>query len=197
MPDYQRDLFAAGTAAPEGLPSGFRTQTEFMTPDEERILVGWISTLELKPFEFRGYHGLRRVISFGSRYDYGSRRVEPAPDFPTPLLNLRDRAAAWAKHAPQDIRQILVSEYQPGAPIGWHRDRPQFGDVIGVSLLAPANFRLRRAKAKGWDRRAVTLQPRSIYLLSGEVRHDWQHSIPPLAALRYSITFRTLARDPS
>ena len=190
----QRDLFVAQTA-PEGLPSGFRYQPDFMSLDEERILVQWISTLELKPFEFRGHHGLRRVISFGSRYDYASRRVERAPDFPPPLLFLRDRAAAWAGHAPKDIRQILVSEYQPGAPIGWHRDRPQFGDVIGVSLLAPANFRLRRAKAKGWDRRAVTLQARSIYLLSGDVRLHWQHSIPPLAALRYSITLRTLARE--
>ena len=109
---------------------------------------------------------------------------------------MRQRAAQWAEHAPEDIRQILVSEYQPSAPIGWHRDRPQFGDVIGVSLLAPANFRLRRAKDKGWERRSVPLQPRSIYLLSGEVRQHWQHSIPPLAARLTRMKLRRLSPVP-
>jgi alkylated DNA repair dioxygenase AlkB len=196
MQPLQRDLFAHQAGMPDSFPSGFRYQPDFVTRQDERSLADWIATLDLKPYEFRGYHGLRRVVSFGSRYDYRSRRTERAPDFPAPLLSLRQRAAQWAEHAPEDIRQILVSEYQPGAPIGWHRDRPQFGDVIGVSLLAPANFRLRRAKDKGWERHSVPLQPRSIYLLSGEVRQHWQHSIPPLAALRYSITFRTLAREP-
>ena len=188
----QRDFFAR--QVPEDLPPGFRYRPEFVPPQEERALAQWIATLDLKPYEFRGYQGLRRVVSFGARYDYDSRRVARAPDFPTPLVSLRERAAKWAGHEPEDIRQILVSEYSPEAPIGWHRDRPEFGDVIGVSLLAPANFRLRRAKeSKGWERRSVMLQPRSIYLLSGEVRRSWEHSIPPLAALRYSITLRTLA----
>jgi alkylated DNA repair dioxygenase AlkB len=190
----QRDLFAHPAEMPEGLPSGFRYQREFVTREEEQSLAEWIATLDLKPYEFRGYQGLRRVVSFGARYDYDSRRVARAPDFPAPLLSLRERAALWAGHAAEDIRQILVSEYSPGAPIGWHQDRPQFGDVIGVSLLAPSNFRLRRAKGKGWERKSVPLQSRSIYLLSGEVREQWQHSIPPLAALRYSITLRTLAQ---
>jgi alkylated DNA repair dioxygenase AlkB len=187
----QDDLFAAPL---EGFPSGFRYQPEFLTPAEEETLVAFIATLDLKPYEFRGYQGLRRVLAFGSRYDQGSSKVARVPDFPGPLLSLRARAARWAGHDADDIRMILVSEYKPGAPIGWHRDRPQFEDVIGVSLLAPASFRLRRAKDKGgWERRALTLAPRSIYLLSGEVRRQWEHSIPPLQALRYSITFRTLA----
>ena len=187
----QSDLFGQKT---EGLPAGFRYQTEFLAPDEEQTLVQWIATLDLQPYEFRGYQGLRRVLAFGGHYDQGSSKVERVPDFPAPLLALRDRAARWAGHRADDIRMILVSEYKPGAPIGWHRDRPQFADVIGVSLLAPASFRLRRAKdAKSWERRSLTLQPRSIYLLSGEVRRQWQHSIPPLQALRYSITLRTLS----
>lgn len=178
---------------PEGVPAGFRYKSDFVTPDEEQVLAEWIATLDLKPFEFRGYQGLRRVVSFGARYDYDNRRMDHAPDFPTPLLGVRERAAHWAGHQTEDIRQILVSEYSPGAPIGWHRDRPHFGDVMGISLLSPANLQLRRAKERGWERRSVPMQPRSIYLLSGEVREQWQHSIPPLAALRYSITFRTLA----
>lgn len=191
----QSDLFTADP--PEGLPSGFRYQPEFLTALEEQTLCAWIATLDLKPFEFRGYQGLRRVQAFGVRYDYGSRKVERAADFPPALLSLRDRAARWAGHKAEDIAMMLVSEYRPGAPIGWHRDRPQFEDVIGVSLLAPANFRLRRAQDgsadKSWERRSLTLAPRSIYLLSGEVRRHWEHSIPPLEALRYSITLRTLA----
>src|SRR5215475_14583648 len=174
----QDDLFPGPAALPEGLPSGFRYQSEFLAREEEQTLVAFIATLDLKPYEFRGYQGLRRVLAFGSRYDQGSSKVDVMPDFPAPLLSLRERAARWAGHRPDDIRMILVSEYKPGAPIGWHRDRPQFEDVIGISLLSPAQFRLRRTKDKGgWERRALTLAPRSIYLLSGEVRRQWEHSI--------------------
>jgi alkylated DNA repair dioxygenase AlkB len=119
--------------------------------------------------------------------------VRAADSFPGPLLELRDKVAGFARRDPEDFRQILVVEYPPGAPIGWHKDKPQFEDVLGVSLLAPANFRLRRKTDSGWTRRSVLLAPRSIYQLSGEVRHQWEHSIPEMTALRYSITFRTLA----
>jgi len=142
----QDDLFLAPATLPEGLPSGFRYQPEFLTAHEEQTLAAWIATLALKPYEFRGYQGLRRVLAFGSRYDQGNSKVEQISGFPGPLLALRERAARWAGHQADDIRMMLVSEYKSGAPIGWHRDRPQFKDVIGVSLLAPASFRLRRAK---------------------------------------------------
>ena len=162
-------------------------------PEEER-LVEQIAPLPFKPFEFHGYFGNRRTLSFGFRYDFGDRRVheaEPMPDF---LLPLRERAAAFAGLAPADLPHALATEYAPGAGIGWHRDRPVFADVIGVSLGAPCRFRLRRRRGTGWERAALRLEPGSAYLLRGAVRHEWEHSIPPMEELRYSVTFRSLAK---
>jgi alkylated DNA repair dioxygenase AlkB len=176
-------------------PSGFRYQAGFLSPEEETALAGWIETLPLKPFEFRGYLGNRRVLSFGFRYDYTRRAVDTASPVPGQLAPVIERGALWSGHGPGDFRQVMVSEYAPGAPIGWHVDKPQFGDVLGISLLAPAPLRLRRPAKGGWERKTITLEPRSIYLMSGEVRKAWQHSIPPATALRYSITLRTLADD--
>jgi alkylated DNA repair dioxygenase AlkB len=158
-------------------------------------LVSWIETLPLKPFDFHGFKGNRRIASFGLRYDYARQAVAAAPPFPDSLLDLRARAATWADLDPSRIRQMLVTEYAPGAPIGWHRDKPQFDEVLGISLLAHANFRLRCQTPTGWERRSVRLQPRSIYFLSGEVRQDWEHSIAPMTTLRYSITLRSLKAD--
>jgi alkylated DNA repair dioxygenase AlkB len=189
----QKDLFGSATALDSGMPQGFRYSPDFLSEAEEQLLATWIGTLPLKPFEFRGYLGLRRTASFGLRYDYARRAVRGAKPLPEQLLSLRDKVAGFASHNPEDFRQMLVSEYAPGAPIGWHKDKPQFEDVVGVSLLAPANFRLRQKADAGWTRRSLILAPRSIYLLSGEVRHEWEHSIPEMESLRYSITFRTLA----
>jgi alkylated DNA repair dioxygenase AlkB len=177
----------------DSAPSGFRYQAGFLSSEEETALVRWIETLPLKPFEFRGYLGNRRVMSFGFRYDYSRRAVDTASPVPGQLAPVIERGALWSGHKPGDFRQVLVTEYAPGAPIGWHADKPQFGDVLGISLLAPAPFRLRRPANGRWERKTITLEPRSIYLMSGEVRKSWQHSIPPLTALRYSITLRTLA----
>ena len=186
----QPDLFDIDPES-QALP-GFRYAADFVSESEQDALVGLLETLPLKPFEFHGFRGNRRVAAFGFRYDYNRRAVEPASPLPTDLLSLRDRAAAWAGQDPSKFCQILVNEYPPGAPIGWHTDKPQFDQVVGVSLLAVANLRLRRARAIGWERQSVLLAPRSIYLLSGAVRREWQHSIPPMTALRYSITFRSL-----
>ena len=188
----QSDLFPANIPA---APPGFLYQADFLSVGEESSLAGWIGTLPLKPFEFRGYLGSRRVLSFGFRYDYNRRAVDTASPVPEQLASVIARAARWAGRAPNDIRQAMVTEYAPGAPIGWHADKPQFGDVLGISLLAPAPFRLRRAINGKWERKTISLAPRSIYLMSGEVRKKWQHSIPPLTELRYSITLRTLADD--
>jgi alkylated DNA repair dioxygenase AlkB len=174
-------------------PAGFRYEAEFLSVDEEVRLVRWIETLPLKPFEFQGYLGNRRVLSFGFRYDYGRRAVDTASAVPEQLIPIIGRAAQWSGRAMQDFRQAMVTEYTPGAPIGWHADRPQFGDVLGISLLAPAPFRLRRRVSGKWERKTIPLAPRSIYLMSGEARKSWQHSIPQLSELRYSITLRTLA----
>ena len=114
------------------------------------------------------------------------------PDF---LLPLRERAAAFAQLPEAELRQALVTEYAPGAGIGWHRDKPMFGEVIGVSLLSPCNLRFRRAAPDGWERRSLNPAPRSAYLLQGPARNEWEHSIPGVKTQRYSVTFRRYLGD--
>ena len=186
----QETLFSEALPA---MPDGFRYQPDFLSPDQERGLIGHLSKLALEPFEFHGYLGNRKVKAFGYRYDYSRRKTEPAAEMPGFLIPLRRKAAQFAGRKPEAFAQILASEYPPGAGIGWHRDKPQFEDVVGVSLLSPANFRLRKKSGAGWQRRSLLVEPRSAYLLAGAVRHQWEHSIPPQATSRYSITFRTLA----
>ena len=188
----QADLFAL--QRPPGLPEGLFHRPDLMTPSEERDLAARFEALAFKPFEFRGYAGHRQVVSFGWRYDFGRRSLDPATPIPDFLLPLRETVAAFAGHAPEAFEQALVSLYEPGAAIGWHRDRPEFGDVAGVSLLTPCRFRLRRRVGETWERRAFEAAPRSAYLLSGPARTAWEHSIPPLETRRYSVTFRTLAQ---
>jgi alkylated DNA repair dioxygenase AlkB len=174
------------------LPEGFRYQPNFITRAQEADLLSRLPDLDFKPFDFHGYQGKRRVIYFGWRYDFTAGKIgqaDPIPDF---LLSLRDEAAAFAGLPPEAFAHVLVNEYEPGAPIGWHRDRPQFEDVVGISLGAPNKFRFRRKQGTGWERKAMTVEPRSAYLLRGPVRTEWEHSLPPAEALRYSITFRSL-----
>jgi alkylated DNA repair dioxygenase AlkB len=175
------------------LPSGLRYQDDLITPMEETELAGWMETLPLKPFEFHGHLGNRRTVSFGWRYDYARSQALPTDAIPEALHPLRAKVAAFAGRHPDDLVQALVTEYAPGAGIGWHRDKPQFGQVVGVSLLAPCVFRLRRKAGSRWDRAAFTADPRSAYLLDGAARWDWEHSITPMDRLRFSVTFRTLA----
>jgi alkylated DNA repair dioxygenase AlkB len=183
-------------AAAEPMPAGLRYRPELISAARQADLLRRIQELDLRPFEFHGYQGLRRTHSFGYRYDYTRRTVlgaDPMPDF---LQALRSDAAAFAARSPEEFCQALVTEYAPGAPIGWHRDKPEFGIVVGVSLLSACALRFRRRRSDGkWDRRALQLQPRSAYLLSGESRVVWEHSIAPMAARRYSVTFRTLVRE--
>jgi alkylated DNA repair dioxygenase AlkB len=159
-------------------------------PAEERDLAARFESLPLKPFDFHGWLGKRRVVSFGWRYDYGGRTLRESEAIPPFLLPLRERAAAVAGVAAEDLRQILVTEYAPGAGIGWHRDKPMFEDVVAVSFLAACVLRFRRRAADGWERAAMTLAPRSAYLLRGPSRREWEHSIPAVPQLRYSVTFR-------
>ena len=173
-------------------PEGFRYQAEVIALDDERELVARIAELPLKEFEFHGYVGKRRVVSYGWHYDFGERKLHRVDEIPPFLLPLRDRAAAFADVAPEDLSHALVTEYGPGATIGWHRDKGVFGDVIGVSLLSPCVFRLRRKAGTKWERYSLTAEPRSAYLLRGASRTEWEHSIPAVDALRYSVTFRTL-----
>jgi alkylated DNA repair dioxygenase AlkB len=172
------------------LPQGFRYQPEVISAEQERDLVRRIETLPLKDFEFGAFTGRRRVVSFGWRYDYNDRGLQKADDIPPFLFPLRERAARFAKLKPNDLQHVLVTEYSPGTAIGWHRDKAMFAEVIGVSLLGAARFRLRRKVGGAWQRTTLIVEPRSAYLLSGASRTEWEHSIPGVERLRYSITFR-------
>jgi alkylated DNA repair dioxygenase AlkB len=192
MSTTQFDLFAAGPDLPEGL----RYQPDIVTHDEERHLISFIETLPLKPFEFAGgFRGSRRVLSFGWRYDYSVQKLTEASAIPQALLDLRSKAAAFVQRPAEGFQQALVTEYAPGAGIGWHKDKPMFGDVVGVSLLVSCRFRLRRREGNSWERASFDAAPRSAYLLSGPARTVWEHSIPPLEQLRYSVTFRNFKAD--
>lgn len=178
--------------SPSALPAGLRYQPDLLSADEERALVRELAALPFKEFEFHGFVGKRRVVSFGWRYDFNGGGLTKAEDMPAFLLPIRAKAAAFARIREADLAQALLTEYQPGASIGWHRDRSVFGRVVGLSLLAPCAFRFRRKAGARWERAAFVAEPRSAYLLDGAARREWEHSIPPLERLRYSITFRTL-----
>jgi alkylated DNA repair dioxygenase AlkB len=172
-------------------PEGFRYEREIISPVDERALIDHIRALPLKEFEFHGFLGKRRVKSFGWRYDFDDEKLkhaEPIPDF---IFPLRERAARFADIRAEDIQHVLFTEYDR-AGIGWHRDKANFEDIIGVSLLAPCTFRLRRKVAGKWERVSLEAEPRSAYLMRGPSRTEWEHSIPEVDGLRYSITFRTL-----
>jgi len=189
----EADLFAA----PKALPEGFRYQADILSPGEEEALARELAALPFKPFDFQGYLANRRVVSFGYRYDYGSRSVVEAAPFPAFLESLRRKVAETFGRPADAFRQVLINEYRPGAGIGWHRDKAQFDEVVGVSLLAPCLLRFRRKSGATWDRVSLTVEPRSAYLLSGPARREWEHSIPALDRLRYSITLRTLVANAS
>jgi alkylated DNA repair dioxygenase AlkB len=189
MKHLEPDLFGKSSEFPEGL----RYQPELISPAEERELIRHFAGLDFKDFEFQGFRGKRRVVSFGWRYDFNGGGLQKTSDMPAFVLALRERAAAFAGLEPDDLQQVLFTEYRPGAAIGWHKDRSVFGGVVGVSLLSPCNFRLRRKRGQGWQRASITAEPRSAYLLRGPSRAEWEHSIPPLDALRYSVTFRSMA----
>jgi len=175
------------------LPEGFRYESELIGPEDEAALLAFVRELPFRDFEFHGYTGKRRVVSFGWHYDFAAQHLRKADDIPDFLLALRPAAAAFGGLEPEELRHVLVTEYGPGAGIGWHRDKAVFGEVIGVSLLSQCVLRMRRKVGeRKWERANVTAEPRSAYFLSGPARMEWEHSIPPVDALRYSITFRNL-----
>jgi DNA oxidative demethylase len=174
-------------------PPGLAHIQEFITRDEEKTLVDEAQALPFKPFSFHGWFGKRETVSFGWRYDFNDAHMHRAEAIPEFLLPLRVRAARLAGVPPAVLEQALVVRYDVGAGIGWHRDRPVFDKVIGVSLLAPCVLRFRRRDGRGFRRFSLDAQPRSAYLLSGEIRHEWEHSILPMEQMRFSITFRSCA----
>jgi alkylated DNA repair dioxygenase AlkB len=178
------------------LPEGFLYRPELISPSDEEAILARVRELPFRDFEFHGYTGKRRVISFGWHYDFSARQLRKADDMPDYLLALRAVAAPIAELKPEAMQHVLVTEYGPGAGIGWHRDKAVFGQVVGVSLLAPCVLRLRRALGGSkWERLRVAAAPRSAYVLSGPARYEWEHSIPPVDQTRYSITFRNVRED--
>jgi len=176
-------------------PAGFEYQPGLISPGEEQELVQKLQTLPFRSFEFKGYIGNRRTVSFGWRYDFAREELQRGETIPDDLVFVRQRAAEFAHIGVADLQQLLVTEYAPGAGIGWHRDKAVFGDVVGISLLSPCTFRFRRRKGPGWERASLTAAPGSVYLLRGPARTEWEHSIPPVESLRYSITLRSLRRS--
>ena len=191
MPN-QLSLVGSAGPQPPALPDGFRYAPDVIGPAAEAAVLERVRALPFREFEFHGYTGKRRVVSFGWRYDFEDRVLHKADDMPPFLLALREDAARFAGLEPARLQHVLVTEYAAGAGIGWHRDKGVFGEVVGISLLAPCTFRLRRGNGDGWDRASITAEPRSAYLLSGPARTEWEHSIPAVDALRYSITYRNL-----
>jgi alkylated DNA repair dioxygenase AlkB len=191
-------MAVAGSLFAADLPSGFLHQDDFISTAEEADLVAHIQRLEFETFEMRGVVARRRVAFFGASYDQGDR---PSPPIPLFLFAVRDRLAAWAKVEPHEFAMALINEYRPGTPIGWHRDAPQYDIIAGVSLLSSCVMRLRpyvspsKAAAEKTRRKTthqIELLPRSAYVITGEARSAYEHSIPAVTALRYSITLRTL-----
>ena len=183
----QIDLFE-----PSRLP-GLTQAEAIISPGEEAVLIARINEAELTPFRFHGWLGKRLTASYGWRYDFETGRFEPAAPIPDWLLPLRQKASRFARLEADDLAQALLIRYDPGAGIGWHRDRSVFEHVVGISLGAPATMRFRRRRPGGFERASAFLPPRSIYHLTGEARHEWEHSIAEMEVTRWSVTFRSLS----
>ncbi|KRR04350.1 2OG-Fe(II) oxygenase [Bradyrhizobium valentinum] len=184
----QLALFPQATAVPDGL----QYVPEFISPALEHELIGHVSALPLQPFQFGAFEGKRRVASFGFRYDYTLQRLQPAEPIPLWLGPLIEKVEAHGGPSTR-IAQVLCTEYDAGVGIGWHRDKPHFDRIFGLSLGSPCKFRFRRAVGEKWQRYTLEAAPRSLYMISGESRRVWEHSIPAVEAPRHSITFRTMA----
>ncbi|HET7694732.1 MAG TPA: alpha-ketoglutarate-dependent dioxygenase AlkB [Vicinamibacterales bacterium] len=176
------------------LPEGFLYEPQFLSSAEHQSLLDAIRPLEFHEVRMHGVIARRRVIQYGWKYAFDGARLSEGPPLPGFLLPVRARAAIFASVPADALSEALITEYPPGAPIGWHRDAPGFGIVVGISLLSACRFRFRRGPERGSERVTLTLEPGSAYVLSGPARTEWQHSIPEVETLRYSVTFRTLRK---
>jgi alkylated DNA repair protein (DNA oxidative demethylase) len=173
-------------------PPGLRYVPDLLSADDEAALLPRLRELDFASIQMRGQIARRRTVHFGWVYGYESWQIAPGPALPAFLEPLRERAAALAGVEPGTLAEALLTEYPAGAGIGWHRDAPQFGLVVGVSLLGACRMRFQRGTGAARQTHALELAPRSAYVLDGAVRWQWQHSIPPTKRPRYSVTFRTL-----
>ena len=198
----QGNLFEAGgeTAPARALPDGWLYRDDFITPAEEADLLATIGKTTLHEARYKAWTAKRRVAHYGTAYDFETRQLLPSAEVPDWLHPLRDKAAAWVGLPAARFASALIAEYRPGTTLGWHRDVPDFEVVVGVSLGTACRMRLRRyppVAPKKADVLSVDLQPRSAYVLRAAARWDWQHSIAPTPALRWSITFRTRRAGPA
>jgi alkylated DNA repair dioxygenase AlkB len=185
--------------SPGDLPQGCAYRQGFLTEQEEKDLLKRFESLPFHNFEFQGYTALRRIVEYGFEYDFSSRRAAATQALPGFLQSFRERAAAWASVDRDEIVESVITEYPPGAPIGWHRDVPQFEIIIGISLKSSCRMRFKPYGRKGEITKAkivsMTLEPRSAYIMRDAARWNFQHSIPAVKELRYSITFRTARKN--
>jgi len=192
----QTSLFDLPEPPPRPLPAGLVYAPEFLDAQDEAALIALVRTLPLAAARYKSYTARRRVLSFGGSFDHDTNRLLPTTELIEALFPLRERIARWVGLPAHDFVHALVAEYAPGTPLGWHRDVPDFEDVVGVSLGAPAVLRFRPfppVAPKRADILRLTAAPRSAYLMRGAARWEWQHSVAPVRALRWSITFRTRA----
>ncbi len=186
----QSDLFSSERALPDGL----LYRANFLTLNQERDVLARLSTLTFRQARYKAYAAKRRVVNYGAGYDFETNEVTQAPAIPDFLAPLRNDLAAWINIDATEFVQALISEYQPGTQLGWHRDVPEYELVAGVSLATAARMRFRPYPPRANKREGVfglELEPRSAYILARAARWQWQHSVPPTPGLRYSITFRT------
>jgi alkylated DNA repair dioxygenase AlkB len=173
------------------LPAGFSYASNVLSAAEENEFVTRFKELPVQPFEFHGYLANRRIFTFGRSYIFAGQKPRPDAGIPDYLRPLMELAGELSGKPAEAFEQVMISEYPPGAGIGWHRDRPSYEDIVAISFLAPCTLRLRRRTEENWERRSAFIEPRSVYRLHDAVRDDWQHSIAPMDALRYSVTLRT------
>jgi alkylated DNA repair dioxygenase AlkB len=173
--------------------AGFSYVPEFLGITQEAELVDRLRALPFEEAQYKEWRARRRVVAFGGRYDFTHNELTPPPPTPRFLHPLRERLAAWAGIPEERMQDAVIAEYQPGTPLGWHRDVPEFEDVLGVSLLGHARLRFRPWPPVPGQRATwkIDLEPRSAYQMRGAVRWQWQHAVSPTRELRYSITFRT------
>lgn len=182
-------------------PPGLRYETGFIDAAEERRLLEAIESLPFREAEYHGYTAKRRIVSYGARYDFDANVLRPALAVPEFLHPLRARVAQRLGMRAEALTHALVTEYRPGTQLGWHRDVPDFESVVGISLATACRMRFRPYPPRRGQRVfTLELAPRSLYVLAGAVRWQWQHGVAPTPGLRYSVTFRVLgprARKPA
>jgi alkylated DNA repair dioxygenase AlkB len=174
-------------------PQGWTYDTDFLTVAQEDALLADIRTLPFQAAQYRQWQARRRIVSFGGSYDFSQRELRTAPPLPEFLNPLRLRVERWSGIRAAALTHATIIEYAPGTPLGWHRDVPQFEEIVGVSLLGHARMRFRPYPPEAGQRAvlAIDLAPRSIYVMRDSVRWKWQHAVSATKELRYAITFRT------